>query len=557
METAPQTSRGRLKRVIIAVAVLLASAAIGALLGIPLGPVVERVVETDDSQLVRERLDHDIPPINQPSSSRSGPDETTPDEVPAIEDETLGVLEVECVSATGEPIPDLRFDCRIQSKAPEEDGEYYIQKDIVRTSDADGRFRLITRRGRALNLRPNTDSWFLNRNGSISLTMEENSVVRLVFSPARTIRIRAMYDDGQPVTQSGSLTRGGPLFPFADPEDAAPRGTWSFGLGEDGTATVPLLAVDRPLKCTIFGWKRPGYQNAENVEISVDELASGRELQVVVYPHNMNMGNIRVEFVNGRPAGKSQIFYGRNDYKPSQGPLAANAEFWQSGPLRAGYKYQVTVLGGMAWRSDWIDVVKGENTVVIADLQPAGSVRARLLDGQSNPLARSVLRVSDGGYLGFTARGGTTPLVRPDYWTNDKGEVLLAGLPPGRIKIEAEAWLHEPVVMEVDVVGGETHELGDIVLNKAVGEVTVEVTGRRDGMDYAIVVFQPSGVAIRPFEEFQGDSGTVKGLALRAYRVAVTTKNGGRVVGENCELTPDNPNQTIRIDVSTIEPYPD
>lgn len=159
----------------------------------------------------------------------------------------------------------------------------------------------------------------------------------------------------------------------------------------------------------------------------------------------------------------------------------------------------------------------------------------------------------DGAYFNWgapRARSGS----EDEGWSDAEGLLQLGGLPPGAFTLSAEAPGKEPKLVEVVIVSGVSTDIGDIVLPDAEGGITVEITGKKDGVEYSVVVFQPSGGAVLPFLPIHGDTCEVRNLPLRRYRVTVTGKKGGSLVGEDVTLTQEQRKQSIRIDVSSVVP---
>lgn len=113
-----------------------------------------------------------------------------------------------------------------------------------------------------------------------------------------------------------------------------------------------------------------------------------------------------------------------------------------------------------------------------------------------------------------------------------------------------------PVVKEVELIPGAEIDLGDIVLHGAAGRIIVELVGMREGHEYGVMLgdSQVAGT-VSPLMHAENGRYTFK-VPPRAYHVSATFRRGGRVVNTRVELSEDDPIQTIRIDVSELEPRP-
>lgn len=450
-------------------------------------------------------------------------------------------ISVVCRTPEGDPVPSVTLRCVIQAK-PETvgTGKWYVE-DKHRVTNSAGSIHLTSLRSHLLAIELATDGWYAPVTRS---DFSETRVLTIELRPTASVRIRIQYSDGYPYVGRGLLV--GIDDPYAN----------YFDCDSNGTSIVEDVPVDRALNCRPCSALKPGYagpNDSQPTKLEVHELTSGRELLVVLPPATNPDGMIRINFLNGYLIRGKYTLQSKQS-RVAEGSFATNQDgAWISGTLQPG-KYRATFSGNQAWQSDWIEVGPGEETVIEATFQVSGSARARLLDGEGKPVIRGQLRLADGSYISWNKavpqRGR-----QMDGWSDEEGIVVLGGLPPGTLTIEAESKGREPVALQAAIVSGETSDLGDIVLVEATGEITVELTGQNEGVEYAIVVFAPSeGPPILPFQVIHGSSGTVKGLPLRTYDVCVTGKRGGSLVTATVALSRDQPSQSVSLNVASVKP---
>jgi hypothetical protein len=456
-------------------------------------------------------------------------------------------VRVMVVSSGGEAIPSVQFRCVVQSPAQTiRTPEWYAVTYSVTTDEA-GSFELSSDPSHVFALEPKAEGW----QGTVTKgEFASESTLTVVLRPTMVVRLRIQYDDGQPFQGRASIVG---LGRFASAENEPNRDKYSrwFDCDEFGAVLLEDTPVDRPLACRVSSNQmKAGYAGFDDhmQRLEVHELQSGQDLLVIIRPAQDLLGLIQVN-VPTQVAQSLSIVVEWKGYPPTTNErLQVKDGSWRSDPLIAG-TYRITILGPLAWRSEWVEVRKGETTHLTASLQRSGSVRARVVDQAINPIMRGTLRVQDGGYFLYGRATPRADMVGIDGWSDADGVVVLSGLPPGPVTVEGEAWLKEPAIREAEVVSGSTVDIGDVVLHDAVGEITVEITGRKDGIDYFIDVSQPSNGSVRPDVPLTGNTGTVKGLALRRYHVYVRRSGDGRLIGEYVTLTADHPSQTVRIDV--------
>ncbi|MBK8206293.1 MAG: carboxypeptidase regulatory-like domain-containing protein [Planctomycetes bacterium] len=405
-------------------------------------------------------------------------------------------------------------------------------------TDEAGQFEVTSSPDHIVRLELLEEHWW---SKSVTADFAVAEPIVMVLSAAKSVSFRALCEDGQPLTYAISLKN----------KDIGYSEMPSLAV--DGTVTVKRVPIDRPLACKAF-CRRIGYDDGF-AEFSVADLNSGRELQIVAPKSDKPLGGIRVQFVGALSGIDSSVTIESDDGFARGGQLGPDRDHWESDKLPAGYRYRVSILGPWAWRSNWIEVETGKVSTVEATLAPGAVVRARLIDTDAFPVVRGALRPSNGSYLCF--RGGKPPLPNvPLHWVSDAdGNVCVTGLPAGKITLEAEAAGREPVTIECNTVAGQQIDLGEIVLNQAIGTITLELVGTKEGSQYRVFLSQPNEAGVI-FPPYRLDDAThaYAGLPLRGYTVFATLAGGGSVARAKINLSPEQYSVTVQLDVSELEP---
>lgn len=496
------------------------------------------------------RQEHDD--SREPASACRGPwsatsvvDDVGPDELSGVSSSVAGSSDklrsftVICETAAGVPVRDIRVKWLILMQPSRRQHELKVLEKGSGTTNEAGQFDFEFLHGDVVHASVDDDGWFAK---SAEVSLAESNKVVLVLLRAATVRISATYDDGQPVTYMGSLN-----------SELAYGYNGTFALNNMGFAEVAGVATELPLVCTIFAGQRLGY-STHRVTFSSAELESGNELLVIVPRQKENLGKFLIHFGEQVSRFETSVIIEQEDGTPhSAGKLASTRDSWESNKLPAGRRYRLMVTGPRAWRSGWIEAVAGKVVAVDANLEHCATVRLRLLDSDGLPIYGGVLRVSDGAYLIYNKGHPPSPHAHPDRLSGKDGIVELSGLPSGAITIEAEAWGKQPVTREINLQSGNYVELGDWTLPTASGTIEVQVVGKRAGESYAVFVGGKDGSPIRPFIPFSQDRCFVEHLAFRTYTIGVTLATGGTVAYETVHLSEDSPNQTVLLDVESVQ----
>jgi hypothetical protein len=125
-------------------------------------------------------------------------------------------------------------------------------------------------------------------------------------------------------------------------------------------------------------------------------------------------------------------------------------------------------------------------------------------------------------------------------------------LQPGTQKLVVEAAGFDPHVLTLDLIEGEQRVEGPIRLVPAKGNITVNLTGMKEGLSYSVILFQPGGLALKVIRDIEGDEVTLKNLPSRAYVVACVVGKGGEVASANVDLSGEDQDIVVSLDVSSI-----
>lgn len=480
---------------------------------------------TDDPEATALRDDR------TPGAGRFGStyDESIPDPQDLVQ------TEVCCVSPSGEPVGGLQLDLHLSFKAARLSEASYSRQCSVHC-DSRGKVVLSERKGCRLSIVVQEPLW----RSELTRTVFGNSrSIEITAFPAAEARVRAMYDDGTPVTGRGDVRCLGKL-----------TCTCQFMLDDGGNATVAAVPLHMPLTCRVYSHTRPGYDSFE-VPIGPGDVADQKEILVVV-PKSRVTGGIKVVFADTLPAVGSDVWLEQENGWPQYLDMAHSQESVQWGGLRGGSRYRVAIQGELAWLSDWIPVAAGEVTTVSARLTRCGAIRARIVDDSGLPVTGAVLRISDGAYLPYKSTG--LARSRPGMaLAGADGAVELRRVPAGRLVAEVEAWSREVAKREVTIEPGAVVDLGDIVLAAAYGSIEVELIGPVDGIDYHVTLLQPAGPPILEPVSAKGGRCTFSGLPIRKYVIAVTPGKYGSVASQRVEITDAETNVLARIDVHGLQ----
>lgn len=451
-------------------------------------------------------------------------------------------LQVRVNQRDGTPVPGLMFKCTVLA------GTERLQQSlgsVIKTADEAGVFDVSFGAGSAVGIVLLSKNWYADQSRVPRVKRSHEIVV----SPTATVSVLAEFDDGQPVTSSGMF--------YAQ---SAPPYIATFALDATGRATVPDVAVDRPLRCEINGHYRAGYSNHSDL-FQPATLASGATLHVVVPRASEPYGNIRIVFREGPPAASRRVFLECEGRSALESEFPGGKRRWDSPKLMAGLRYRVNLLGDTTWRSDWLEIRAGEVVEVFPTLRPAASVKAVLVDEQGRPVVNGTLGIEQSfGFSyqwpgrGFLQQGSQTPVPRvlPQFLSDAEGRITLTGLPPGSHRLEAEGWDTESNTMAVELAEGQTLDLGTLTLRKATGEISLTLTGTSPDTKYVVSLCDNDGRDLRPGQLVTGLPFKLAGLRRRSYQLYVTTDKGGAVAHQQVDVPATATSVEVMVDVANL-----
>lgn len=446
------------------------------------------------------------------------------------------ILTIKCVNTRGESVEGVGVFCRV-TEYIEKPKKRINQTQATRKTDKSGEIRLTAPANAEARLEPDDSHWYFKIVEKASFA--QCDPVLLVLSPKAALRLRCQYADGLPVTDS--------IYIWSD----EPADRWDGGLSADGTVTF-TVPIDRPLKCKVITW-RVGFEHT-GTQISAEELASGKELLIIVPVENRPVGGIRVVFPEGGSPEAGNLIL-ESLWGPSLHPFEVRQTAIEIPRLMPGKGYRASICGcgTRAWRSAWVEVKSKEATVLTVVWEQGAVVRARLLGPDGNPMKLGAIRLPYGDYLGFDKQRPEAPR---EQWADEAGNVVISGLPSGESQIEFEAWGMEPQSRVVNLKAGEELDLGTIFLSEAVGEVEVNLVGMQEGKAYAVYVGRPTngGCIYWPLIPVVDGRATIKRLALRSYSIGAIFAKGGTCIAKLVELTTSQPMTSITLDVSNLKP---
>lgn len=451
---------------------------------------------------------------------------------------------VKCIGYSNAAVPDLKIQCRIATV-----GGHVADLNHEAVADSEGIVQLQCDRGQRVRIELADNQWFAP---PLEMICAQDQSVELRVMRAGTVRIRAEYDDGVPVTGLGELAEpsGLQFVRGGGPTVNQTQGyATTFALSDDGTVSVPRVPLERALECVLF-CKRSGYQKFIQ-RLEPRQLSGESEIRLVV-ARTFDAGGLRVTFGESRKLNGCRLLLEAEAGGQSIVPLSgAEMTRWESGRLKPNGRYRVSVIGPLAGRSDWVTVLPGQVTEVNLALAAGGAVKARLVDEAGKPVVNGCANMGS-GLVSYT---DGRPRLDDALISDVAGIVEVRGLPAGRLLMSAEAWGYQAAQFEADVLSGEVTDVGDVILRPATGEITVVLTGTAEGRRYRVGIGQRvSTFVVVPPPVVEGNTYLLKGLSLRQYIVAIALEAGGSAVSREVNLTERYPTQTVYIDVAGLQP---
>lgn len=226
-----------------------------------------------------------------------------------------------------------------------------------------------------------------------------------------------------------------------------------------------------------------------------------------------------------------------------------------SGPLTRGtyrvYAYQASTIEnghekhGLQWKSDLVQLHELDIVRLTAAPKRGSGVRAKIVSETGEPLCPAILRSKSESYVSWPselarAPGAAAGNSKEPRFTDKQGDVVCLGLWPGSVDIQAEAPGYEVRVVSVEVVPGQTLDVGTITLCRARGSIDIVVIGdsATDEAEYELILLQPRGVALNEPVRFKGTRFRINDLPLRTYTVCLNdTSEQTGASSQNIDLT--------------------
>ena len=461
-------------------------------------------------------------------------------------------LVVRCQKSDGSPFPGLAVSCEIFGPIIMDDQgqpRWSFHETSTRTTSETGMFILEGKSTYRVHLKPpEVAQWHSQTEVRADFSVGQ---VTIVYAPASRFELHVQYEDGTPAIGAGCSLR-----------DRARSFEWGLLVTQDGSAVFEKVVTDTTLELYISS--RNIRFESYSEQLTISDIQAGRTI-VTLKAQKNPFGLIRVEFNGFKSSRETSLLVEADPWSPFARlySLMPGLTHWQNqfppSPARST-KYRVVLSDpGGAFSSYWVEVLPGETTVIRAALAPGGIVKARILDDKGQPLVNAVLRISDGSYLVWDgAAGGGVDRYRDLGWTADAGGyVTLRNLPARNVKLEVEAEGKQPRFFEAQVAQGGVNDLGDIVLDDALGELEVELRGGKADRKYVLLLSQPGGLRLTAPKLFDGSSLRLSRLPLRRYRLGVAFAQGGSTfVWTDVDLSLGASRQSATLDVSTVTEAP-
>ena len=226
------------------------------------------------------------------------------------------------------------------------------------------------------------------------------------------------------------------------------------------------------------------------------------------------------------------------------------------GPYDAG-KYAVSVMTHtQGWNSGDFQLNGSETLTLKPDLQPCGSVAARIVAANGDVIPDARLIIQRGTYPRWRSW-----LNEPAGWSADgvraavdkRGNCELYGVPPGDVEIEICARTHESYFTNCRLEPGQRLDLGEIQLQPAQGAIQVQLINVDANQAYEAILYQTGGASVDQPVAFGADGLVdIQLVPLRSYTIMILAKGGGSLVSRRVDLSPANP--TARLDVDLAAP---
>lgn len=375
-------------------------------------------------------------------------------------------VSIHCRRLDGSPAPNvaLRFD--LLGGSP---GHPVYKGAGACSTDETGVAKVFLGEAAALYLTGIESGWrFKQRPEVLTATNPAATVVIMrVFAAA----LRIMYDDGVPYYNGATIQTPTAMWDLARAEEVvdSPRErSSSLPLSKEGRVTVPEVVEGDSLQLHVTS-SRVEYES-QAITIPPEQLSKGGEIVVLIpkLTEAKILGRVRLtgEFPNDALAAITD--------DPWMNPIDtfALSERHDSRGLPAARQYKVRVSAStLAWESEVFSLANGETKVIQVPNARAASVRVRVVDAKGNPISGAAL-------MPYSRRHAVFP-QQAEVWltaiTDADGVAELGGQPSGNQEYRVEASGKQFRRVRVLVNAGVANDLGQIVLEPAIGEIWIEL----------------------------------------------------------------------------------
>lgn len=219
------------------------------------------------------------------------------------------------------------------------------------------------------------------------------------------------------------------------------------------------------------------------------------------------------------------------------------------------------------WVSPFFEVEKGKTYEFWAAPMKVATLVCRMIDPDGKPLLNTQMHTMRPGGPGWYLQRNHIAKTNytgagwpPSVKGGADGVARMTNLPPGEREFYFEVWGHERAARKVNLIAGETVDVGDIVLAPATGRIEVNLINRDPELTYGAALKTPFGIGlIELVSKIEGPSVVFENVASRKYMIHIGAmrnikgKNVGRGKNIDIELQAGQ-KLTIDVDVSDIDP---
>jgi hypothetical protein len=203
-----------------------------------------------------------------------------------------------------------------------------------------------------------------------------------------------------------------------------------------------------------------------------------------------------------------------------------------------------------------IDVMlEAGDTLRVRPLATApGTIKAQVVDEYGSPLPRARIAMARAGYVNWERLRNRPAAYSENGFdgfalADEFGVASWSGLPGGSYEVICGAEGYEPRLLQAEVTGGLTSDLGIVSLTPATGRIIIEIEHPDPDAEnsYKVRLLRPRSSTVGPVREFKGQRIELDGLVFRHYTVSIEYVPGGYAAwAQNVELTAADPEARVR-----------